>query len=194
MADSGPDDPFTGDPFASDPFVGDLADVGRSGAREWERDMAAWETDAEMLRLRKRSLSAVLWEAMQRGDAVTVTVGGHTFSGPLVAARGDLAMITVGDSPVAVNVAAVDAVAMERTGSAGVTGDRTYGSFRAYLGMIEVEATVVRIVGTRIDVRGQIQIVGTDHVLVTSTPAAGSARTEWAIPVPSIGAVITTPL
>lgn len=172
-----------------DPFVGELADIARSGAREWERDMAAWESDAEMLRLRRRAISDVLWEAMQRGDLVTVVIAEHTFAGPLRAVRGDLAVLTVADATVAVNTASVHSVAMERA-SGGVSGDRTYGSFRAYLGMLEVEASPVRIVGERLDVRGRIEVVATDHVLVESL-TAGLGATRWAIATPAIGAVLT---
>ncbi len=171
-----------------DPFGGDLADIARSGAREWERDMAVWESDAETLRLRRRKIADVLWEAMQRGDLVSVVIAEHTFSGPLQAVRGDLAVLTVGDATVAVNTKSVHSVAMERR-SGGVSGDRTYGSFKAYLGMLEVEGLVVRLVGDRLDVQGRIEVVATDHVLVESLTAA-PGTTRWAVATPSIGAVI----
>jgi hypothetical protein len=166
-----------------DPPAGDLADVSRSGAREWERETATWEADAETLRLRRRSLTKVLWEAMQRGDQVTIAAFGHTFSGSLTAVRKDLAMLVNADTHIAVRLGSVDSAHLT-PGRGGETGDRTFGSFRAYLGMLEVEGTVVRLVGRDVDVRGRIEVVAEDHVLV----AAMDGR--WAVAMPSIVAVI----
>lgn len=170
--------------YGFDPAGGELADVARRGAREWERDMAAWESDAEMLRLRQRSLVNVLWEAMQRGDQATIAAAGHTFSGRIEAARQDLAVVVSGEVRVVVNLAAVDAVHLS-PGAGGTGGDRTYGSFRAFLGMLEVEGSAVRIIGRKIDVRGRVEVVADDHVLLD---ALGGGR--WAIVLSRIAAVI----
>lgn len=179
---TGPSGPGYGD----DPTGGDLADVARAGAREWQHEMAAWESDAEMLRLRQRHLGNLLWEAMQRGDRVTATAGRHSFTGALTAVRGDLAVLETPDVVAALHIPALDAVQLERAGG-GVTGDRRYGSLRAYLGMLEVEAELVRIVGRDIDVTGRVVVAADDHVLLAS-PAGG----ETAVAIPAIVAVVTT--
>ncbi len=170
--------------YPFDPADGELADVARSGAREWGRDMAAWESDAEMLRLRQRSLANVLWEAMQRGDHAIITAAGHNFTGHLEAARQDLAVVVNGDVTVAINVAAIDVVNLT-PGSSGTTGDRTFGSLKAYLGMHEVDGTRVRLIGRDLDVRGRVEVVADDHVLL-----AGRGRGRWAVPIGKIAAVI----
>ena len=121
---------------------------------------------------------------MQRGDRVSLTVGEHVFAGDLLAARGDLALVEIGDARVAVNVAAIDVVSLQRHGG-GVSGDRTYGSLRAYLGMLEVEGIAARFLGDRFDTRGRVLAVATDHVLV-AVPGG-----EQAIPLSAIGAAIT---
>ncbi len=182
-----PSDVPTAGGYGDDPSGGRLADVARTGAREWQQEMAAWEGDAELLRLRQRSVGNVLWEAMQRGDRVTATVGRHTFTGTLTAARGDLAVLETPDLMVALHVTALDAVHLERIGG-GVTGDRTYGSLQAYLGMLEVEAAQVRIVGRDLDVGGRVIVAAGDHVLLA--PAAGG---ETAVAIAAIGAVVTSP-
>jgi hypothetical protein len=174
--------------YGDDPSGGRLADVARTGAREWQQEMAAWEGDAELLRLRQRTVGNVLWEAMQRGDRVTAAVGRHTFTGMLAAARGDLAILETPDMMVALHVGALDTVHLERSGG-GVTGDRTYGSLRAYLGMLEVEAAEARIVGRDLDVSGRVIVAADDHVLL-ATPGGG----ETAVGIPAIGAVVTSPL
>ena len=172
--------------YGDDPTGGDLTDVARAGAREWQQEMAAWESDAEMLRLRQRHLGNVLWEAMQRGDRVTATAGGHSFTGTLTAVRGDLAVLETPDVTAALHIPALDAVQLEHSGG-GVAGDRTYGSLRAYLGMLEVEARQVRIVGRTIDVTGRVVVAADDHVLLA--PAAGG---ETAVAIAAIVAVMTS--
>lgn len=173
------------DEYGADPAGGELADIARSGAREWERDMSAWESDAEMLRLRQRRLVNVLWEAMQRGDQVTVTTGDVTFTGKLVAARSDLAILETPDRRVGLNIAALNAVSIN-PGDGGVTGERVYGSFQAYLGMLEVEGHSCRFIGDGIDVRGRVTVVADDHVLVESEGGPG----RWALTTEAIAAVV----
>ncbi len=170
--------------YAFDPTSGELADVARSGAREWERDMAAWESDAEQLRLRRRRLVDALWEAMQRGDQVTVTLGEHTFTGRLTAARGDLAMLSTRSLSAALSIPAIDLVHFD-SGSGGTTGERAYGSLRAYAGMLEVEGTLVRLLGDHIDVRGRVTVVAEDHLLVESP---GGNR--WAVAWTKLAAIV----
>lgn len=163
--------------YGRDPSSGELADVARSGAREWERDMAAWEADAEQLRLRQRTIGRALWEAMQRGDHVSITLGEHEFAGSITAARGDLVMLRTRSLELALNVAAIDLVHLQ-PGRDGTTGDRTFGSLRAFAGMLEVEGTPTRILGEGVDVRGRLRVVADDHVMVEGS--AGQWIVAWA--------------
>lgn len=144
--------------------------------------MAAWEGDAERLRHKRRTLVDVLWEAMQRGDRVTVSCHGHSFAGKLAAARGDLAVLATVDAEVAINLAAVDHVTFVRDGD-GVTGDRSYGSFRAYLGMLEVEGPPVRLLGGDVDLAGRVDAVAADHVVVLGP-------SETVVPIVRIVAIV----
>jgi hypothetical protein len=170
--------------YGSDPTAGELADVARRGAREWQRDMAAWESDAELLRLRRRTLGRALWEAMQRGDHLTVTLGNHVFAGSLAAVRGDLAMLATGTVTLALNVGAIDLVRFERGGE-GTSGDRTYGSLRAFAGMLEVEGPTVRFIGDHVDVRGRLIVVAEDHLLVEDVSGG-----RWAVAWDALAAIV----
>jgi hypothetical protein len=144
--------------------------------------MAAWEGDAERLRQKRRGLVDVLWEAMQRGDRVTLGGAGHSFTGKLTIARGDLAVLATHETDVAVNIGAVDLATFVRDGD-GVSGDRSYRSFRAYLGMLEVEGMTVRLLGRDIDIVGRVDAVAADHVMVIGT-------TEATVPITRIAAVV----
>ena len=169
---------------ASDAPFDDLADVARRGAREWEREMAVGEADAEQLRMRGRSLTDVLWEAMQRGDIVTLILGERELTGRLLGARNDLAVVALSDGVAAVNLSSVDAARLGRGGE-GTSGDRTYGSFRAYLGMLEVEGRPVVVLGRGVEVRGTVVAVAPDHLLVRAT-----SDVNWALPLRAVAAVL----
>jgi len=169
--------------YGSDPTGGELADVARSGAREWQLEMAAWETDAEVLRLRRRTMVNVLWESMQRGDRVTLTLGEHSFTGTLAAALADFALLTTPELDVAVNLGNLGAIHIERA-SGGVVGDRTFGSLRAFLGMLEVDGREVRVLGREIDVQGRVQVVADDHLLLQTTDG------ESAVALAALAAVV----
>ena len=144
--------------------------------------MAAWEGDAERLRQRGRTLIDVLWEAMQRGDRVSIAAAGHSFTGKLTAARGDLALLATTDAEVALNLGTVDLVTYVRDGE-GVSGDRSFGSFFAYLGMLEVEGVEVRLLGRDLDLAGLVDAVAADHVMLLGP-------TEGVVPITRIAAIV----
>lgn len=186
MVGGGPGrDPADGDPLLPGTPAGDaLADLSRLGARRYDREMAEAEDEAERFRLRGRTVVDTLWEAMNGGDTVTVILGSRRLVGSLLAARYDLAILQLPDATAAVRVGAIDAVSLGPPGE-GVPGDRSYGSFVAYLRMLELEALEVSVLGDGIEVVGQILAVTADHLLVRSR-----SGTRWMVPLRAVDAVV----
>ncbi|MBA2336358.1 MAG: hypothetical protein H0V96_01120 [Acidimicrobiia bacterium] len=178
-------DPGDGDPLLpGTPAGDDLADLSRLGARRYDREMAEAEDEAERFRLRGRTVVDTLWEAMNEGDTVTVILGARRLVGSLLAARYDLAILQLPDATAAVRVGAIDAVSLGPPGD-GVPGDRSFGSFFAYLRMLELEALEVSVLGEGIEVVGQILAVTPDHLLMRSRPG-----TRWMVPLRAVDAVV----
>jgi hypothetical protein len=146
--------------------------------------MADAEQEAERFRLRGRTLVDVLWEAMNRGDSVSLVLGDRTLAGGLVAVRNDLALVQQPDALAAVRVGGIAAVKMS-PGGEGVAGDRTYGSLAAYLRMLMLDRHAVTVLGHRVEVAGVIDAVSPDHILV-----ATQAQAQWAVPLRSLHAVV----
>lgn len=166
------------------PVGGDLAAVSREGARRFDAEMADAEQEAERFRLRGRSVVDALWEAMHRGDAVTVTMGGRTLTGTLGAVRNDLAVLELPEALAAVRIGAVDAVRLD-PGGPGVAGDRTHGSMAAYLRMLMLDGVPVTVLARGVEIGGVIEAVTPDHVLV-----AGRPPSRWVVPFRSLQAVV----
>ena len=162
----------------------DLAAVSRRGARAFDSEMADAEQEAERFRLRGRTMVDVLWEAMNRGDSVSLVMGDRTLAGGLVAVRNDLAVVQQPDALAAVRVGAIEAVRLD-AGGEGVAGDRTYGSLASYLRMVMLDRLVVTVLGHRFEVAGVIEAVTPDHILVAATP-----RAEWVVTLRSLQAVV----
>ena len=156
----------------------DLEGVARRSRRELIEEDSVAESDTEQLRKRRRTLVDLCFEWMSRGDQVTIGVGEHQFEGQLVAAVNDLLVLRSKDVEVAASIAAISFARCDRRGAfGGTTGERSVGSFRAYLGVAEVEQLPVRLVGTRFDVTGLIDASTDDHWLVIDRNGV-----EWALP------------
>jgi hypothetical protein len=141
-------------------------------------DSAEAESDAELLRKRRRSLADVCFEWMGRGDLVTIAVAGSQFEGRLVAAVNDLLILQTATVEVVVNASTVGYARSDRRGEfEGTSGERGASSFRAQLGRHEVDGTVVRIVGDTFDVTAVIVASSDDHVLLCDNQGV-----EWALP------------
>ena len=136
----------------------DLEGLARRGRNDLSADEATAEADTEQLRKRRRSLVDLCFEWMGRGDRVTLGVFDTQFDGHLVAAAD----------------------------SAGSSGERSVGSFRAYLGAAEVDQRRVRLVGRAFDVTGVIDASTDDHWLVID-----EAGTSWALPSHAVGYCLT---
>ncbi len=156
----------------------DLEGVARTGHGDLVADAAEAEADTEHLRKRRRSLIDVCFEWMSRGDQVTVAAAGLQYTGRLSAALNDLLVLETDHQVVAVNTSAVEFVRSEgHARVAGTSGERTAGSFRAYLGRHEVNGAPVRLIGTTFDVVGVVAACTDDHVLVCD-----EHDVEWALP------------
>jgi hypothetical protein len=158
--------------------------VARQGARRFDAEMADAEQEAERFRLRGRTIADALWEAMNRGDAVTVLFGERTLSGRLLGVRNDLALLDTGEAVTAVRTGAVDAVRLEAGGD-GVAGDRTFGSFVAYVRMLMVDRIHVTVIGAGLEVVGVIEAVTPDHLFVS-----GLGDVRWVLPLRGVAAVV----
>ena len=82
----------------------------------------------------------------------------------------------------AISVSAVSFARCDRRGVfAGTTGERSVGSFRAYLGTAEIDQLPVRLIGQGFDVNGIIDASTEDHWLVID-----SNGVEWALSRPAV--------
>lgn len=149
------------------PDVWDEMDEAASRAeREIRREQAAAEMDAHQLHLASRSLTYLVWEAMQQGDRVRMSWPGGSTEGVPAAAVGDLVVIQTSHRTEAVNVAAVSTVDLvERRVGPGSAGDRTVESFIAWCRMAEGRLVRIAVVGGQ-PVEGTLLANAADHLLV----------------------------
>lgn len=134
--------------------------------RQARRDQVEEEVEAERLRLMKRSLTDVAWEAMQQGHRVRLMWAGGAVQGVPLAAFGDLVVLKLEEQVVAVNLGAVISVELvERRAGLGSTGDRTVESFVAFCRMVEgIHVTCHMAGGGR--VAGTLVATATDHLYI----------------------------
>jgi hypothetical protein len=134
--------------------------------RQARRDQVEEEAEAERLRLMKRSLTDVAWEAMQQGHRIRLTWPGGADEGIPTAAFGDLVVLRLEQRVVAVNLDAVTAIeVVERGAGRGSTGDRTVESFVAFCRMVEGTHVSCHTVGNdRVD--GTLVATATDHLYI----------------------------
>lgn len=170
--------PNTEGPFSDWARDPDLAAAGAAFRAEMRAEAAAYEELAARDLLRGRTLADVLAEALARGDLVTVTVPGRSFTGTVTYAAGDLACLRTasGDD---VDVHLEGAVTL-RVVEAARAGGRSRGagpaSFAARLGEHESARTLLEI-GARTPPEGlvgRVEAVARDHVVV-----ADVTGTRW---------------
>ena len=152
------------------------------------REMAGAERDAERLAAKRRTLAEVVRTAVDRGDEITVATRDAEFTGTGVYARGDLLTLRTASALVEVHVAALDWVRVDRRASAGGrTSPVEAESFAARLGLLELSAETVTIVGRSGSPRvaGRISAVAVDHAVVTATD-----QREWYLPLRAMTFVI----
>lgn len=165
-----------------------LADLGAELRQQVEHEFR-WEAeetqaDAEKLRLRRRTLSDVALEAMERGDTITVVSGSTTVTGTMAYVRGDLAVIQSGHALASIHLGGPTVLRLtSRSLTGGSSSDHGSGSFKARLAEFEQTGEIITLVvqGITENLEGRISIVGTDHIGIT-----GRDGTEWFAPIAHI--------
>lgn len=155
------------------------------GDRERIEEARADEAAALAARLRARSLTAAVTEAMAAGDRVTVSCGDTTVAGTLVGVGGDHAMMTTVDGRVVVHLGGPISLTRRPSPSGGTHGDRSHGSFRARLATLEMAGDRVRVVSATGAHAGVVRAVAVDHLVL-----ADDEIEHW-LPLPGIGLVVS---
>jgi len=139
--------------------------------RQARRDQVEEEAEAERLRLMRRSLTDVAWEAMQQGHRVRLVWPGGTSQGIPAAAVGDLVVLRFDGGQVAINLDAISSIeVVERRAGSGSTGEKTVESFVAFCRMTEGTQVTCQMVGGG-TVSGTLVATATDHLYMR--PATG---------------------
>lgn len=148
----------------------------------WEAEEL--ESDADKLRTRRRTIGDVAHELMEQGDTIAVVAGTMTVTGPVIYAKGDLAVLQTEHSlasvhlggPIVMRIAA-------RARRGGTSSERGSGSFKARLAEFEhTGETITLILGASTErLEGRVTTVAQDHVIVT-----GRDGTEWLSPFTNI--------
>lgn len=134
--------------------------------RQARRDQVEEEAEAERLRLMKRSLTDVVWEAMQQGHRIVLSWTGGEARGVPSAAVTDLVLVPTEQGTTAVHLETVSTIeVVERRATAGSPGDRTLGSFVAFCRMVEGGPVTCELVGGR-KVEGTLLATATDHLYI----------------------------
>jgi hypothetical protein len=161
----------------------DDAEAAMSRAeRQARRDQVEDEAEAERLRLMKRSLTDVAWEAMQQGHRIRLTWPGGSNQGIPAAAVGDLVILRFDSGMVAVNLDVIGSLeVVERRAGSGSTGERTVESFIAFCRMAEGTHVSCQMVGGG-NVGGTLVATAGDHLYIRPVTGgeAAVARTQVA--------------
>lgn len=156
---------------------------GRMGG-EFRAEAEALEEDAARYALRRRSLTDVALELMNRGDEIGISGAGASFTGSISHAAGDLVILTTPHSLVNVNLSGPVALRILRRANAGGHG-RSSGSpsFRARMLELEMsgESLEIRSSASPHLLAGTITAVGVDHLVVVDRD-----RIEWFVPLSTI--------
>jgi hypothetical protein len=153
-----------------------LGDEFRAGAEADERAAAK-------LRLRRRTLSDVVTEAMHRGDRIAVYLQEGVIQGRPIHVAADLATLEIPpDARLHLNLEASPAFSydFEARASRGTSRDRTApDSFLALLRSLEISCSLARleVSGTAGPPAGRIHAVAADHVIFR-----GEGGVEWWVP------------
>lgn len=139
--------------------------------RQARKDQVEEEAEAERLRLMKRSLTDVAWEAMQQGHRIRLSWPGGATQGIPATAVGDLVILRFDQGIVAVNLDAITSLeVVERRAGSGSTGERTVETFVAFCRMVEGTHVSCQMVGGG-TVDGTLVATATDHLYIS--PASG---------------------
>lgn len=150
--------------FDQEPDPDLAAELRRTAGREWAEEAAEDEKLTELMRRRAQSLSDVVRELASRAVRVTINVGEHTFTGPVVWASQDVAVVrTPGqEATFRLDRATWEILAAAPRGEAELTGPE---SFPVHLHETAAAAARVGLLrpGPEIPV-GVITLIARDHV------------------------------
>jgi hypothetical protein len=152
---------------SSDPFD-ELARELRTGAgREWREEAEETEAETHRYRLRRRTYADLGAELLHRGDSATVVAAGRTASGRVEGAGADY--VTLVSEALEVDVR-LDRVVLRADRSPTGGGEQVGGS-RTWLARLrEFEQTgepvELWLPAAGVAVRGRIEMVATDHLVV----------------------------
>ncbi len=169
----------------SDPDFDELgSELRRQVGVEFRLEAEAVEEDAAKMTLRRRTLTDIALELMNRGDEVGVNGAGSSFSGVITHAAGDLAILETPHSLVSINLAGPVALRVLRRAQEGGRGRANASqSYRSRMLELEISGEFVEIVSsaTPEQLPGRIKVVGTDHLVLEDRD-----RTQWFIPLSAI--------
>jgi hypothetical protein len=166
------------------PFEELASELRRQVGREFREEAEELERDAAQLALRRRTLADVAFDAMSRGDVVTISGAGGRHRGRVVYSAGNLAVMETADSVVNVNLEGPIAWQITERSRVGGVG-RSPGSltFRARMMELELakEEITVEASGLADRLTGNLYGVGRDHVVVVDREGE-----EWFIPLATV--------
>ena len=136
-------------------------------------------------RRRRRSLTDIAVEAMNRGDQVILARGETRHRGVLVSVHSDLAVLSTGMGLVNTRLPGTTITIAERAPAGGTHGDRGSQTFRGRLAELEHTTESIIIEGPDLELHGRIVVASEDHVSIVD-----AERREWFVPYEEIWFVI----
>jgi hypothetical protein len=142
------------------------SELRQSVGREWVEEAAENERWTELIRKRRMQLEDQARELVHRGQRVRVETGSHTFTGEVVFAGSDYAVVERADDLAAVRLdAATWTIEAGETGGHEQSGGAT--TLKAHLSELESTGELVRLlVSDGRALVGHVSVVATDHVVV----------------------------
>jgi hypothetical protein len=165
----------------------DLARELRQGAgAEMRAEAEIVEQETHLGRLRKRSLADVARDAMHRGDAAIVEIGGRVLRGHLAHAGVDYIVIETDEHAVDVRLVAV-AIRFDPSPQGGHSSPGGSRTLRARLSEYEQTGEELTVVapGIGVEVSGAIAVAASDHLVVRR-----SDQTSVHVPTGAVALVI----
>jgi hypothetical protein len=162
---SPPGPPFQ--PWNEDPLEGLARELRQGAGAELRAEAEIAELESEIGRRRHRSSSDLAREAAMRGDGVSVIIQGRTITGAVVHVGKDYLSVETGTEQADARLDRI-ALVLNPGRQGGVTPRGGSITFKARLSEYEQTGETVELVATGLAfaVRGTIEVVATDHVIV----------------------------
>lgn len=154
-------------PSPDDPLEALAGELRRSAGQEWREEAETAETDARLLRERRRGLADVARDLLHRGDRVTATCGARSASGTVVGAGRDF--VTLESEALWVEVRLETAIVRVEPSPVG-GGVQSGGSATWVARLKEFEQTgedlEIWVPSASQGLHGMIETVAEDHLVV----------------------------